>query len=111
MTGPCVYGHIITNEHIDHFRGLYPDTEESQSSDPESLVSVASVTISELHMAHTATVYDDQGDQYVCLTLVDHRDRSRFIDLRWTDDFMNAVKAALGITGKPDWYPCYCKRL
>jgi len=107
MTGPCIYGHIITNKHIDYFRDQHPDTEEFQIDNPKALVSYASVCISQIHLAHTATVFDDQGDKAVCLILVANRRCLR--DMRWADGFMTKMETALGITGKPNWYACYSK--
>ncbi len=108
MNGHCVYGHIITDKHINHFRLAYPDCPEWQSSDPESLVSVASVIIPGMHKAYTADVYDEQGEKQVCLIHVQSRNHSSFLDLRWSgkDDFMTALEKLLGVTGEPKWYPC-----
>jgi len=60
MNGHCVYGHILTDKHINHFRLAYPDCPEWQSSDPESLVSIASMLIPGMHNTYTADVYDEQ---------------------------------------------------
>ena len=111
ITGPCVYGYLITDEHRDHFRSLYSDTEEFQISNPASLVSYASVIVSEIHIADTSAVYDHQGDKAVCLALIDYKDRCRLIDQRWSVEFITALETALGIKGKPDWYPCRFKRI
>src|SRR5260221_7240084 len=90
MTGPCVYGHIITEKHIDYFRDQHPDTEEFQIANLKALVSYASVSISQIHLAHTATVFDDQDDKAVCLILV--ANRTCLHDMRWTDGFMTEME-------------------
>ena len=69
---------------------MYSNTEEFeefQISDPDALVSYASVTISDIHIAKTFPVYDHQGDKTVCLALIDYQDRCRLIDQRWSDKF------------------------
>jgi hypothetical protein len=38
---------------------------------------------------------------------VDCRLPGRIIDERGTSEFMDAVENALGISGEPQWYPCY----
>ena len=114
IIGPCVYGYLITDEHRDHFRTLYSDTEEFeefQISNPDALVSYASVIISEIHIADTSPVYDHQGKEAVCLALISYLDRCRPIDRRWSVEFITDIKTALGIKGKPDWYPCCFKQL
>jgi len=89
---------LCTDEHRDNFRNQYPDSEEFQISNPEGLVSYASVTISNRHVARAAVVVDDQGNKAVCLILVTNR--SRLADMRWRDGFMTEMETALGITGE-----------
>ena len=106
ITGPCVYGHILTEEHIVYFRHNHPDIPEWQSSDLDSLVSFASDILPGRHTAHTAHVLDSQGKAQICLMLVGHRNRSRLNDWRWEDGFMTSMEELLGITEKPNWYAC-----
>jgi len=103
IIGPCVYGHILTEEHKAHFKLQRPDVPDWKISEFFSLVSVAS---SGYHTAHTAEVHDAKGERQVCLILVGYKDRRRFNDWRWEDGFMTDMENLLGITGEPDWYPC-----
>jgi hypothetical protein len=65
-------------------RRLYPKVQEWRSSDPEALVSIASLIHHEKSIfAITADVYD-QGHWHVCLVLVDCRLLGRVIDERGT---------------------------
>ena len=106
ITGPCIYGHILTEEHIANFHRHHSDIPEWEISDFESLISIASILVSTCHIARTAHVYDDQGEERECLMLVGHRNRSRLNDWRWDDGFMTDMVNALGITGEPKWYAC-----
>jgi len=106
ITGPCMYGHILTEEHKAHFRRLHPDIPEWKTSDFDDLVCVASTTIPGCHTVYTAEVHDDQGEGQVCLVLVGYRNRSRLRDLRWEDGLMTDLENSLGITGEPNWYRC-----
>ena len=106
IAGPCVYGHLLTQEHVDNFRRKEPDIPEWESDTFDGLVSVASLRLPGRHSGHTALVFDDEGEKRFCLMLVGHRNRSRVIDWRWGDGFMTAMEDLLGITGQPKWYPC-----
>ena len=65
IMGPCIYGHIVTDEHRDNFRRLYPDIESEQSMYPEGLVSIASIMVNHRMLsARTCEVYD-QGEKHV----------------------------------------------
>ncbi len=107
ITGQRVYGHIVNNENRDNFRRLYPNIHEEQSSEPESLVSIASLIHRQRGISATTAQVYDQGQWHVCLLYVDCRLPGRIIDERGTSNFMDAIENALGITGKPKWYPCY----
>ena len=108
ITGHCIYGHLITDEHRDHFRRLHPDIPDFQSADPKGLVSVASIINVDLgegsDMASTSQVYD-QGQWHTCLVYVDFRGPCRVYERRSTKKFKDDLEKALGITGKPSWYP------
>jgi len=111
ITGRCVYGHIITDEHRDHFRRLHPKIKEWQSVDPKGLVSIASFINfkPDADMAITSKVCD-QGKWHTCLVYVDYRGPGRLYDLRWTKRFTDDLERELGITGKPNWYPRYASK-
>jgi len=106
ITGKCVYGHIVTNNHRDHFRRQHPNIDEGQSSDPEALVSIASLVIHQRGLEAATTEVYVQGKPHVCLVHVDRR-LSMAIDKRRTRAFMDALEKVLGITEDPKWYPCY----
>lgn len=108
ITGCCVYGHIITDEHRDHFRRLHPNIEEWQSCNPKGLVSIASVVNFQRgsDLPSTAKVYD-QGKWHTCVVYLDYRGPGRLYDLRWATKFTHDLEKSLGITGKPKWYPRY----
>ena len=108
ITGPCVYGHIITDEHRNHFRHLHPDIEQWESASPDALVSVASILHPRgCHIAVTEEVfYQDQW--HTCLVHMNNKlYYGTIIDQRRPGQFMAAVEKELGITTKPEWYPCY----
>lgn len=88
---------------------MYPEVEEWQSSDPEALVSVASVLNHEAGYDGATTKVYDQGKWHICLIHMDHRlyYPYRIADRRRSKTFMAALENALGITGEPKWYTCY----
>ncbi|KIL64634.1 hypothetical protein M378DRAFT_163108, partial [Amanita muscaria Koide BX008] len=108
ITRQCVYGHILTDAHRDNFRRLHPDIAEWQSSSPRALVSIASMLIPGCLTGATTKVYD-RGQWHVCLTHVDNRlfYPQRIADRRRSNRFIAALEKSLGITGEPQWYPCY----
>jgi hypothetical protein len=110
MTGPCVYGHIITTKHREFFRGRHPGIEEWQIGSPEALVSVASVwDPTGCHIAVTEEVYH-QGRWHLCLVHMNNKlYYGTIIDQRRSGEFMKRVERELGISTLPDWYPCYAQ--
>jgi len=97
ITGPFIYGHIITDKHTSHFHKHHHIYEDD-------LDALASVITPGCHMARTANV-SDGGKTRVCLIHVDYRQRISYLDLRCSNEFMLAMEEALGIEGEPQWYP------
>lgn len=109
ITGRCVYGHIITEENRDSFRRLYPNVNPGQSSNPDALVSAASLINFKGGLTAATTRVYHEGQWHVCLIHVDNWlfYPEKIADRRRSGKFMAAIHKTLGITGEPQWYPCY----
>jgi len=110
ITGKCVYGFIITDDHRENFRRLHPNVVHGQSSNPVALVSAASLIVSKARRQASTTEVYHEGKWHICLIHVDsHLFYPAKVDLRRTNEFMAALRKALGIDEDevPQWYPCY----
>lgn len=102
--GPCIYGHILTQDNVDVYRKQRNvPVDEWDCNDPDS---VASAAYNEFRfMGCTKTVYVDDGSLAECLVYILYYHKGKVADLRLPGPLKEDVEKSLGIQGQePRWY-------